>query len=381
MRFAALFAAVTATALVTQGVREPAQARQSKLQHVLGTSPAVLHGSDVVATVEGEPITRRQLTGFWVYSDPRTREALGRLLARKIVQGGNASAQYVISEDELSRALYTDNSLIPAQPLSTLVAQLLVAKAAAQEGIVVTATQAQAYAHALFNKRRQERHEDLTDDQIIAAEHIEKEPFLREMLFRARASRLLEGDVARKNGHPLVASDWLVLRQLYAAPPYGGTQDTETRFAQAREQLAQMIKEVNGGQAMADVASRNNSDGTALSGGLRPPVLRGTGTKALEDVVFNLKPGELSEPLRGRQGWYAFRVEQRGDQIPVAAREESWNSLFDQLLPDLLARLRGTGHVTSSIPLPTNPDMSGLTLFSDRAGAPPGPPVLPGGRR
>ena len=119
------------------------------------------------------------------------------------------------------------------------------------------------------------------------------------------------------------------------------------------------------GKPFADVAGARNEDETRAQGGLRGPALRGTGTPDVENAVFGLKPGQISPPLRGKDGWYVFLVERRGAQIPAKERAASWQQVLDKRLTPFLADLRRHAKITSAIPLPSD------TLTTANSPAPP----------
>ena len=50
---------------------------------------------------------------------------------------------------------------------------------------------------------------------------VPRDLFLQEMTFRLRGERLYADSLARRNGHPLNADDWIVLRSLFAGANVG----------------------------------------------------------------------------------------------------------------------------------------------------------------
>src|SRR5204863_8124654 len=133
----------------------------------------------------------------------------------------------------------------------------------------------------------------MTDDQILAAVYTPRPAFMERMKFKVQSERLLTAEIERRNGHPLRADDWIVVRQLCALARPSDNGDLEAQFAAAKQRVENWAKEVREGKPMQEAAREHNEDRTNLIDGLRNPTLRGTGTKALEDAVWALKPGEL----------------------------------------------------------------------------------------
>lgn len=341
---------------------------------------ASLRGGDVMATVEGEPITRRELTYFWISADPRIAQQIGGLLMERWKADRGHSSAYMLPETAIYAQLYGQHVTVGApylSMLSNLVTSRLLALVARRKGIVVTPVEIQAEAHRLLGQLRTQRGVKHTDEQILSEFHIPRDVFLEDMAFRLRADKLFRADLTRRNGHPLGPDDWIVVRALFASAKDANGTLTEERFTQARARLEGWAKEIQGGKSLSDVASEYNEDATRSGGGLHGPALRGTGTPAIEAAIFALKPGQLSVPLRGRDGWYIFQMDLRGQAIPEMVRTATWQQLREVNRPKFLKELRRKARVTSIAPLPL---AEPPTETSSPQGPPPGleaPPAPP----
>jgi len=164
-----------------------------------------LTGEDVVATVEGQPITRRQLTYYWLQVDRKGPSALlADLLADRWKADKGASRAYTIPDSEIYARLYTGNDALVADVLSSLITNRLVAIEAARKGIRVTQAEARAYAHEFFDQVRRQSGIQDTDEQLMQKFHLPRDVFLDDMLFRLRTEKLLAADL----GHPIPQPDW-----------------------------------------------------------------------------------------------------------------------------------------------------------------------------
>lgn len=62
------------------------------------------------------------------------------------------------------------------------------------------------------------------------------------------------------------------------------------------------------GKAFADVAKAVSDDPSGVRGGDLGTFMRGAMVREFEDVAFNLKPMDLSQPVRSRFGWHVIQV-------------------------------------------------------------------------
>ncbi len=88
-----------------------------------------------------------------------------------------------------------------------------------------------------------------------------------------------------------------------SAPPEDPQQLAATK-AKAEDLLAQIRK----GASFDDIAKKNSDGPTAAQGGDLGYFKRGTLAKELEDQTFAMKPGEVSEVTRTKQGFVVLKV-------------------------------------------------------------------------
>jgi peptidyl-prolyl cis-trans isomerase SurA len=90
--------------------------------------------------------------------------------------------------------------------------------------------------------------------------------------------------------------------------------------AKAKDLLAQIQK----GASFEDVAKKNSAGPTAAQGGDLGYFKRGTLAKELEDKTFAMKPGEVSDVIRTKQGYVLLKVsEHQAAGIPPFKEVES----------------------------------------------------------
>jgi len=100
--------------------------------------------------------------------------------------------------------------------------------------------------------------------------------------------------------------------------------------AAAQEKAQQLLAQVRGGAAF-DEAAKNNSDGpTAAQGGDLGYFQRGTLAKELESKAFAMKPDEISDVVRTKQGFLILKVTEH-EQAGVAPLKDVEQQIGDQL--------------------------------------------------
>jgi len=337
------------------------------------------NGGDVLARVEGEPVTRRELTQFWLNVDNQANRAVGALITDHWHRSNGSAASITVSDSEIYRTLYSDTQAKYPGYLSSLIKTRVVAIEARRKGILVTRSEAEAAAHDLLDEVRKQQNLKTSDAEILAMFHVPKSAFVEDAIYKLRGERLLKADIGRHNGHPVSANDWLTFRALFAACPSKGTSEEIAKLsADAKLRVQGWAEQVRAGKSLADVAAAVNEDESKQFGGLHGPSLRGTGTKSFEDALFALKSGQLSEPLRGKDGWYICSVEAHGSSIPKAARDKAWRQIVAQKQTPFIEELRRKARVTTRIPLPPEPVEPAAQQTApdpNEVNSPPPPPV------
>ncbi|HVT61324.1 MAG TPA: peptidylprolyl isomerase [Thermoanaerobaculia bacterium] len=189
--------------------------------------------------------------------------------------------------------------------------------------------------------------------------------FLREkLLVRLAVERGLAGAGARAVA-PRQAIDALLAGGLREPP---GTAEIERYYRQHRQEFSrpervrlrqiltedrktaeQALREIQGGADFALVARRLSRDPSANAGGYQGELSRRELPPAFVDVIFGLRPGEVSRVVAAEYGFHLFQVIERlPDQVvPLAAaqtevagrlRRERADSLLGKLVEEGRAR-------------------------------------------
>jgi peptidyl-prolyl cis-trans isomerase SurA len=80
------------------------------------------------------------------------------------------------------------------------------------------------------------------------------------------------------------------------------------RVAEAQNQANDLLQQLKKGAKFDELAKKYSNGPTAAEGGEIGSFKRGEMAKELEDKIFPLKPGEVSDVIRTRQGFIIFKV-------------------------------------------------------------------------
>ena len=89
-----------------------------------------------------------------------------------------------------------------------------------------------------------------------------------------------------------------------AEPP----QEDPAKIQAAEQKANQLLKDIRAGQKFEDVAKKSSDGPTASQGGELGIFKRGELAKELEDKTFSMKPGDVSDVIRTKQGFLILKV-------------------------------------------------------------------------
>jgi peptidyl-prolyl cis-trans isomerase SurA len=135
------------------------------------------------------------------------------------------------------------------------------------------------------------------------------------------------------------------------APPLDEAQQLAAAQAKANDLLAQIRK----GAAFDEIAKKNSDGPTAAQGGDLGLFKRGTLAKELEDKTFAMKPAEVSEVIRTKQGFVILKVtehQQAGvpplSEIEPKVQDAIYMQKLQPALRAYLLKLREEAYVVPS---------------------------------
>ena len=123
-----------------------------------------------------------------------------------------------------------------------------------------------------------------------------------------------------------------------AAPP-----EDPTKVAAAEEKAKQLLASIKAGAKFDEIAKKSSDGPTATQGGELGSFKRGSMAQELEDLTFKMKPGDVSDVIRTKQGFVILKVNTH-TQAGLAPLKQVENRIqeaiyYDKLQPALRAYL------------------------------------------
>jgi peptidyl-prolyl cis-trans isomerase SurA len=106
--------------------------------------------------------------------------------------------------------------------------------------------------------------------------------------------------VPKTPGKPVVGAD--------GKPVPPSEEETEAALAVAKAKAQDALEEIQKGAKFSDVAKKYSDGPSAKDGGDLSYFKRGTLSKELDDKVFAMKAGEMTEVIRSKQGYMILQV-------------------------------------------------------------------------
>jgi peptidyl-prolyl cis-trans isomerase SurA len=159
------------------------------------------------------------------------------------------------------------------------------------------------------------------------------------------------------------------------APP--ALEPTSEQLDAAEQTARKVAADIKGGAKFEDEAKKYSAGPTAGQGGDIGTFKRGTLAKSLEDLTFGLKPGEVSDPVRTKQGFVILKVtehQQAGVPPLKDVQDQIQQQIYlEKLQPELrkyLTKLREEAYIdikqgyvdTGASPNQTKPIITNTTV-------------------
>ncbi len=104
-------------------------------------------------------------------------------------------------------------------------------------------------------------------------------------------------------------------------------EDSPSKIEEKKKKAEEILEQAKKTKDFASLAKRYSESDTASKGGDIGWIEKGMLGSSLENIIFSLKPGDLSGVLREKNGFYIFKVEEIIDE-----KQRSFNEVKDQIL-------------------------------------------------
>jgi parvulin-like peptidyl-prolyl isomerase len=328
--------------------------------HVFAQSPAVARPTkpdayldQVVATVETRRITRRDVARAYLdfetnALDPaktadKAQPAAGSdsdiaKITPQIFHHGLEKARPVdttgpnrphpVTTAELHRLaqrLFTADTPDVQAIVETLMREQALEIAAERRNIHITDAEVRLGVHQVLESLRASREApDIPGEtdhqlaQLIGTKYNLQAQAVRERLL-ARA--LTISDLNDRLGHVPQQADFYRAHLILVPVDIKSLASADADWRRAHDSAAQLRADlIAGKQKLEDAARQKSDDPTSRSGGDLGPLVRTLLPADVERTVLNLKPGEVSEPVRIKSGYLLLRLDKRGAEMTDVER-------------------------------------------------------------
>ncbi len=128
--------------------------------------------------------------------------------------------------------------------------------------------------------------------------------------------------------------------------------DDAAQVSAAQKKAEAIEQRLKAGADFATVAQADSAGPTAEQGGDLGDFKRGQLARVLEDATFDLQPGQMTPPIRTKQGWVILKVTQHQkagvvplEQVQNQVQEEVGMQKMEPALRAYLARLRNEAYI------------------------------------
>ncbi|MCA9414918.1 MAG: peptidylprolyl isomerase [Candidatus Omnitrophica bacterium] len=268
----------------------------------------------VMVTVNGEPITHKQVEGEIASLSgtgyrPSADEVFSQLIARELLYQAAVKQGLVASDEEVEEQVQTVLNLPNVGNLETMKKQL------AERGNTIEDFKKDLKRQLSINKVIAWKTEGETEIPDASVE-------------------------AYYNDNPGMF-EFVHARHILKNAPESAS---EEKKAQAKKEIEAVAKRIADGEDFAVVASKESDDsGSAPDGGDLGTFNRGEMVPAFEEAAFSLEPGQISGIVETRYGYHLIKVEEKKtlefdkakDQIRDALERAKKDRLVDQWVVEL----------------------------------------------
>jgi peptidyl-prolyl cis-trans isomerase SurA len=186
-------------------------------------------------------------------------------------------------------------------------------------------------------------------NQIVTSEVMRDEVGRRITITPGEAERYFE---EHKQDYAQPESERLSEILVSTGTPSADGQDDPAKVAAAKAKADDIEAKLKGGADFAQLA-RTSSDGqTAAQGGDLGAYKRGQLAKVFEDATFDLKSGDMTEPIRTRQGFVIFKVVQHipggvpaFNNVEQQVEEAYYESRMEPAIREYLTKMREDAYI------------------------------------
>lgn len=312
--------------------------------------------SEVVGSVNGksftfgEVITKAQKDNAQAFSD-----AVGQAVGKKASTAFFTTApvrEVTLTRAEVLGAMRKSPPKVLADTLEQMLQIEAMNQEAAKLGITPTNAEVDTFMSGII-KQAMDRQRgtpnspvtpNMTEDQFLKLNNITRDQLRVNMRPRLILTRLAQKDLEKRIKHAITPNDFLQARHILISvkqpAPDAKPEDAKKADADALARITQIADEINAKKKTFEQSAKDNSDdGSKENGGELGVFTRGIMVPEFENAAFDLKPGEISKPVRSQFGYHIIMVEKAGKDLTPAERQTFLDSYASRQIPVILREL------------------------------------------
>ena len=302
--------------------------------------------TEVVATVNGEEITRTEL-----------QQAAGtQQLIMQIAQTNQQFAQLLYSSEAGQKLLEEFNKT----KLEEVINNTLLKQAAAESDVELTEEE----KNEMFNKQvaQIKQQNNLTDEEFESAlseQGIESIEEYKKM-FLQNENLLIQKFIEEKVLADLEISDEEA-KEFYDENTkefkQGESVEASHILVESKDKANELYNQLQNGASFSELAKNNSIDNrSAENGGELGFIEKGQFIEKFEEVAFNLEVGTISEPVETEYGYHIIKVSDKKesstksfDEVKSQIKEQLFNQKRQQAVNEYIQKLRDEAEIEKNI--------------------------------
>lgn len=335
---------------------------------------------EVVATVNGEKLTRAQVTDEVLAdqearlkaTNPQFRDrarpiaaSIGALVMKRM--GASKGKPVSVSRDDIVKWLIDEKSPVIKDAVQNRIREMAITQYAKKRGVKLTEAEiAKQISKAIGNARTQLRLQGKSDAQVLRELGYRPDTIRRGVIGSLYLEAVIRQDLEKKLGHKLGPDDYREARHILikantqppsATPPAGQAAppppDPEKAYAEAKTKIDAIAQEIaNKAKTFEKAAMDSSDDPSKFQEGKLGVFTRGQMVPEFEAVAFSLPVGVVSQPVRTQFGWHLIRVERVGKDIAAAEREQAWQGFVRTRAQVLMNEIMSQAKVVNKVGAP-----------------------------
>jgi parvulin-like peptidyl-prolyl isomerase len=331
----AAYGVVATGAIQAQGVKTAAAVKTTKAVKPAG-APMAAGGvaSEVVGTIDEKKITFGEVVARVQQENPngfnQTVAQLIGLDASTTLFGPGSKSSYTVTKPKVMSLLLEKKPPMLGDALKTMLEFEAVDREIKKHGITVTTAQVDTRIDqflAMLRKRGQIP-AGTTDAQFLTQNKVSRETLRKNFMVQAKLFTLIQSDFVEKRlKHKLTPDDFFKSRHILIKVPMATPGQTPADAKKADDaalaKITQIAADIEAKKKTFEQAAKESSedDGSKDMGGELGIQMRTVFVPAFEATAYQLKPGEVSKPVRSQFGYHLIQLEQRGTGIPEEDRQ------------------------------------------------------------